>query len=157
MVGAYKPLAEFIKLSKKMKMDPVFVTISFVGSKALAAELGEAGDGVIVSQVVPQPWDASLPVVAAYQAALKSFDANEEPGFVSLEGYITGRLAIQALENAGADVTRAGYLAALSGLGTIDLGGMTLSYGAGDNQGSDSVFLTRIRADGSFEAMAPGS
>lgn len=157
MVGAYKPLAEFIKLSKKMKMDPVFVTISFVGSKALAAELGEAGDGVIVSQVVPQPWDASLPVVAAYQAAMKTFDANEEPGFVSLEGYITGRLAIQALENAGADVTRAGYLEALSGLGTIDLGGMTLSYGPGDNQGSDSVFLTRIRADGSFEAMTPGS
>lgn len=157
MVGAYKPLSEFIKLSKKMRMDATFVTISFVGSKALAAELGEAGEGVIVSQVVPQPWDTSLPVVAAYQAALTAQDPSAEPGFVSLEGYLTGRLAVEALEAAGADLTRESYLAALSNLGTIDFGGFSVTYGAGDNQGSDSVFMTRIRADGSFESIAPSS
>ena len=157
MVGAYKPLSEFIKLSQKMRMDATFVTISFVGSKALAAELGAAGEGVIVSQVVPQPWDTSLPIVAEYHAALSAHDAQAEPGFVSLEGYLTGRLAIEALQAAGANLTRENYLAALGNLGTIDLGGFTLTYGAGDNQGSDSVFLTRIKADGSFEAVAPSS
>ncbi|KIN61167.1 Extracellular ligand-binding receptor [Sulfitobacter noctilucae] len=157
MVGAYKPLSEFIKLSKKMRLDATFVTISFVGSKALAAELGEAGDGVIVSQVVPQPWDTSLPVVAAYQAALTAHDASAEPDFVSLEGYLTGRLAIEALETAGADLTRESYLAALGNLGTIDFGGFSVTYGASDNQGSDSVFMTRIRADGTFEAITPSS
>ncbi|MEQ9573948.1 MAG: ABC transporter substrate-binding protein, partial [Rhodospirillales bacterium] len=40
MVGAYKPIAEFIKLAKQVKMEAVFVNISFVGSKALSAELG---------------------------------------------------------------------------------------------------------------------
>lgn len=157
MVGAYKPLAEFIKLARKMKMDPTFVTISFVGSKALAAELGAEGDGVIVSQVVPQPWDTDLPVVAAYQAALKASDDTAEPGFVSLEGYIAGRLAIEGLRAAGSDLTRHSYLAALNNLTTIDLGGMTLNFGPGDNQGSDDVFLTRILSDGSFEAMQEGS
>lgn len=157
MVGAYKPLAEFVKLSRKMKMDPVFVTISFVGSKAFAAELGADGEGVIISQVVPQPWDVSLPIIVAYQAALKAVDATAEPGFVSLEGYIAGRLAIEGLRKAGADLNRTSYLEALANLGTIDLGGMTLSFGPGDNQGSDAVFLTRIRADGSFEAMTPAS
>lgn len=157
MVGAYKPLAEFIKLSRKMKMDPTFVTISFVGSKALAAELGPDGEGVIISQVVPQPWDSSIPVVAEYQAALRAVDASAEPGFVSLEGYLTGRVAIKALRISGQDLTRDNYLAALSQLGTIDLGGVTLTYGPGDNQGSDSVFLTRIGADGSFEPVTPSS
>ena len=157
MMGAYKPLAEFIKLARKMKMDPTFVTISFVGSKALAAELGAEGDGVIVSQVVPQPWDTDLPVVAAYQAALKASDDTAEPGFVSLEGYIAGRLAIEGLRAAGSDLTRDSYLAALNNLTTIDLGGMTLNFGPGDNQGSDDVFLTRILSDGSFEAMQEGS
>ena len=157
MVGAYKPLAEFIKLARKMKMDPVFVTISFVGSKALAAELGAEGEGVIISQVVPQPWDTSLPIVAEYQAALKAVDPAAEPGFVSLEGYVAGRVAIEGLKKAGADLTRDSYLAALGQLGTIELGGMTLSFGPGDNQGSDAVFLTRIQADGQFEAMQPGS
>ncbi|MHA3916453.1 ABC transporter substrate-binding protein [Halovulum sp. GXIMD14793] len=153
MVGAYKPIAEFIKLSRKLKFEPAFVNISFVGSKALAAELGEDGEGVIVSQVVPFPWDRSVPVVAAYQDAIAAVDAAAEPGFVSLEGYIVGRLAIEALQAAGAELTRDSYLAALAGLGDIDLGGLTLSYGAGDNQGLDQVFMTRINADGGFDPI----
>ena len=131
MVGAYKPLSEFIKLSKKMRMDPTFVTISFVGSKALAAELGDAGEGVIVSQVVPQPWDTSIPVVAEYQAALKAHDPSAEPGFVSLEGYLAGRVAIEALKAAGPDLTREAYLTALSSLGAMDFGGFPMAFGPG--------------------------
>lgn len=157
MVGAYKPLAEFIKLSRKMKMDPTFVTISFVGSKALATELGADGEGVIISQVVPQPWDTSIPVVAQYQAALTALDADAEPGFVSLEGYLTGRIAIEALQMTGSALTRESYLAALSSLGAVDLGGFPMAFGPGDNQGSDSVFLTRIGTGGTFEPVKPSS
>ena len=43
MVGAYKPVAEFIRLARKIKFNPTFVHISFVGSDALAQELGDAG------------------------------------------------------------------------------------------------------------------
>ena len=150
MVGAYKPIAEFIKLSRKLKFDPTFVNISFVGSKALAQELGPDGEGVIVSQVVPFPWDDSIRIVSEYQAALAAVDAAAEPGFVTLEGYIVGRLAIEALQSAGADLTRDSYLQALAGLRDIDLGGAMLRFGEGDNQGMDDVFLTRITADGSF-------
>src|SRR5215472_6528492 len=67
MVGAYKPCAEFIKLARKIDFNPAFVNISFVGSVALAKELGPEGKGVIISQVVPFPWDDSLKVVADYQ------------------------------------------------------------------------------------------
>ncbi|WP_136442097.1 ABC transporter substrate-binding protein [Pacificoceanicola onchidii] len=153
MVGAYKPVAEFIKLSRKLKFNPTFVNISFVGSKALAAELGEAGEGVIVSQVVPFPWDASIPIVAQYQAALKAVDPSAEPGFVSLEGYLTGRLAIKALESAGQDLTRETFLSAMTDLQMLDFGGVVMEFGPGDNQGMDSVFLTRITADGGFEPV----
>ncbi len=156
MVGAYKPIAEFVKLSRKLKFDPTFVNISFVGSRALADELGADGEGVIISQVVPFPWDDSLPVVQQYQAALKSMDAAAEPGFVTLEGYIVGRLAIQALEAAGSELTREGYLAALAGMREVDLGGAVMNFGAGDNQGMDDVFLTRITADGTFQPIVGG-
>ena len=157
MVGAYKPIAEFIKLSKKMKMDPVFMTISFVGSRALANELGPDGEGVIISQVVPFPWDVSMPIVAEYQAALHAVSPDAVPDFVSLEGYLTGRVALHALEAAGPDLTRESYLEALGNLGTIEFGGLTLSYGPDDNQGSDAVFLTQISTDGGFEPLAgPG-
>ncbi|MEL7466133.1 MAG: ABC transporter substrate-binding protein [Pseudomonadota bacterium] len=153
MVGAYKPIAEFIRLSRKLKFDPTFVNISFVGSQALANELGPDGEGVIISQVVPFPWDAGNPLVAQYQAALAAMDAQAEPDFVSLEGYIVGRIAIEALQAAGRDLDRAGYLAALNGLGTVDLNGAVLTFGPGDNQGMDEVFLTEIGPGGAFKAL----
>jgi len=153
MVGAYKPIAEFIRLSHRLSFDPTFVNISFVGSRALADELGEDGVGVIISQVVPFPWDISLPVVAEYQAALAASNSDAQPGFVSLEGYIVGRLAIEALNATGHDLTRESFLNALNGLKTLDFGGAKLTYGSGDNQGMDDVFLTRITPDGSFEPI----
>jgi ABC-type branched-subunit amino acid transport system substrate-binding protein len=120
MVGAYKPCAEFIKLARKIDFNPAFVNISFVGANALAKELGPDGKGVIVSQVVPFPWDASLKVVADYHAALKASDAKEEPGFVSLEGYLVGRLTLAALEKAGKDVTREGLLKTIRDTGKFE-------------------------------------
>ncbi|KII11585.1 ABC transporter substrate-binding protein [Phaeobacter sp. S60] len=156
MVGAYKPVAEFIKLSRKLKFNPTFVNISFVGSDALARELGDAGEGVIISQVVPFPWDHSLPVVAQYQAALNAVDSDAEPGFVTLEGYLTGRLAIRALEDAGVDLTRGSYLSAMAGLRDVDFGGVTMRFGPDDNQGMDDVFLTHITKEGGFQPVVAG-
>lgn len=156
MVGAYKPIAEFIRLSRKMKFNPEFVNISFVGSRALADELGDDGEGVIISQVVPFPWDNSLPMVANYQAALAAFDSSAEPDFVSLEGYMIGKLTIAALENAGPDLSTSSFGRALALLQSVDMGGFTLEFGPNDNQGSDQVFLTRIRGDGSFDKVESG-
>src|SRR3984893_16589365 len=119
MVGPYKPCAEFIKLARKIDFAPVFVNISFVGSVALAKELGPDGNGVIVSQVVPSPWDASLKVVADYQSATKAADPKAEPDFVPLEGYLVGRLASAALQKTGAEPTREGLLKAIKDTGNF--------------------------------------
>jgi branched-chain amino acid transport system substrate-binding protein len=151
IVGAYKPVAEFIKLSKKVSFNPVFVNISFVGANALAKELGPEGKGVIVSQVVPFPADASLPVVADYQKAIKA--AGGEPEFVSLEGYLAGRLAIAALEKAGKDVTRDGMLKAIKDTGKFDIGGLPMTFSAEKNEALDKVWMTIIEADGSFKQI----
>ena len=153
MVGPYKPCAEFIKLARKIDFNPVFVNISFVGAGALAKELGPDGNGVVVSQVVPFPWDVSLKVVADYQAAIKAVDPQAEPGFVSLEGYLVGRLAIAALDKAGKDVTREALLKTIKDTGTFDIGGLTMTYGPNDNEGLDKVFMTVIQPDGSFKAV----
>jgi len=97
--------------------------------------------------------DASIPLVAKYHAALKAVDPAAEPGFVSLEGYMAGSLVVQALEQQGDLVTRAGLLAAIREIGMFDLGGISLSYGPADNQGMDEVFLTVIQADGSIKPV----
>jgi ABC-type branched-subunit amino acid transport system substrate-binding protein len=153
MVGAYKPSAEFIKLSRKVEFNPVFVNISFVGASALAKELGPEGKGVIVSQVVPFPWDPALTVVADYHAAIKAVDPKAEPEFVSLEGYLVGRLVAAAMEKAGAGLTRDGLIKAMKEPGTFDIGGLPMTFGADDNEGLDQVFMTMIQADGTFKAI----
>jgi ABC-type branched-subunit amino acid transport system substrate-binding protein len=153
MVGAYKPCAEFIKLARRLNLNPVFVNISFVGANALAKELGKDGKGVVVTQVVPFPGDVSIPLVARYQKALKATNADAQIGFVSLEGYMVGRLVVEALGKVKGPVTRAGLLSTIKEVGTFDLGGITLTYGADDHQGMDKVFLTEIQADGSFKPI----
>jgi branched-chain amino acid transport system substrate-binding protein len=150
MVGTYAPCAEFIKLARQSGFNPAFVNISFVGAVALAQELGRDGEGVIVSQVVPFPWDASIKVVADYQAAQRLLDPELEPDFVSLEGYLSGRLAAAALEMAGPDPSREGLLRVINEVGQFDIGGYHLTLGRGTHDAAADVFLTLIRGDGTF-------
>lgn len=153
MVGAYKPSAEFIKLARRLELDAVFVNISFVGSDALAKELGRDGAGVVVTQVVPFPGDLRIPLVARYQAALKANDPKAQPGFVSLEGYMVGRLLAAALARISGEPTRQELLDAVAKGGVFDLEGAKLGYGPTDNQGMDEVFLTVIQEDGMFKPV----
>jgi ABC-type branched-subunit amino acid transport system substrate-binding protein len=153
MISSYKPAAAFIKLAREIKFDPTFVNVSFVGSDALAKELGTNGAGVVVTQVVPFPLDNKIPVVGRYQAALKSVAPDAKPGFVSLEGYLVGRTLIAGLEKIDGAPTRKGLIEAVQKASPIDVGGMKLSYSATSNRGSDQVFLTVIQADTSLKAV----
>ena len=149
IVGAYKPVATLIAWARYTGFDPVFITISFVGSNALSAELealGSYGEGVYVTQVVPFPTDETLPIVSSYLKALEAYEPDSEPGFVSLEGYLTGRLAIAGLEICGPEVNRNCFLNGLLDTTELDMEGFQLSFGE-DNQGSDQVFLTVIGPD----------
>jgi ABC-type branched-subunit amino acid transport system substrate-binding protein len=153
MVGTYAPCAEFIKLARNGGFNPVFVNISFVGAVALAEALGHEGEGVIVSQVVPFPWDTSTKVVADYQAAERLIDPELEPDFISLEGYLSGRLATVALELVGPHPTRAGLLRVINEVGQFDISGDRLSVGHKTQDTAAGVFLTLIQRDGTFKPV----
>ena len=153
IIGAYEPVAALISWARQLEFNPIFVNISFVGSNALAQELGTTGAGVYVTQVVPFPADDSMPIVAAYHRALQFYDPTAEPGFVSLEGYMAGRLAIAGVEACGQDVTRKCFLDNIRNSGPIDLDGFILEYSETDNQGSDKVFLTVIGRDGAYHPI----
>ncbi|MCY3728753.1 MAG: ABC transporter substrate-binding protein [Nitrospira sp.] len=153
IVGAYKPAATMIRWARRLNFNPYFINISFIGSAALAKALGPDGTGVYVTQVVPFPRDTTLPIVAQYQEALQAINTSSKPSFVSLEGYLAGRIAIEGLQLAGPAPTRKGFLQALVRAGDMDLGGFRLRYGVDDNQGSDRVYLTRIDDKGRFQAV----
>ena len=150
LVGAYQPVAALIAWARHIKFEPAFITISFVGSNALIRELGPDGTGVFVTQVVPFPTADEPSIATAYRRALETHAPSALPGFVSFEGYLAGRLAIVALELCGWELDRACFLDSLRRVDIIDLDGFKLRYGDTDNQGSDTVFLTVIGADGRY-------
>lgn len=153
-IGVSAAAQTFIETAYELNYHPKFVNISLVGSQAFADNLGEAAKGVIVTQVVPFPTDPSVPIVADYQAAMKAMDPNVEFDFISLEGYIAGRIAIRGLRRAGPDLSRAAYLSALQNLGSFDLNGVPVSYGPGDNQGLTEVFVTEMDGAGALSVLA---
>lgn len=154
MVGAYAPCAEFIKLAKQIGMNDVkYCNISFVGSAALKDALGTAGEGVIISQVVPFPWDQSIALVREYQTILAKYAPKQLPGFVSLEGFMVAKFFAQAIKVCGANVTRNGLISAIENTGTFDLGGVALTFGSSDHQGMDKISLTVIEK-GNFKDMS---
>ena len=102
---------------------------------------------------MPFPGDASLQVVARLSGGDQGGDRAAQPGFVSLEGYLVGRLAVAALEKVEGEPTRKALLEAIVEARSFDLGGVRFVYGADDNRGMAEVFLTVLGADGAFKPV----
>lgn len=148
-VGSYESVARFITYSQGRKESWVYSAVSFTGADNFLTQLSEFGvkDRVIMTQVVPS-LDSELPIVKEARAAL-----GDKLGYVSLEGYIVGRMLLKAMadvEAAGQDMSRANVVAALRGK-QFDLGGLPLDF-SNDNQGSDLVVLTML-ADNKWAPM----
>ena len=149
MISAYKSIAAFVKAAKKAGYTGQFHNVSFVGSRALADELGADGRGVAISQVVPFPFSASVPVVRDYQQALKAASSSP-PSFTSLEGFIAARVFVEGLKRAGKDLTREKFITALESMNNVDVGGFNVNFSPKSHNGSSYVDLTMIGRDKTF-------
>lgn len=143
MVGAYAPCAKFIKLCRESGINPLFLGVSFVGSSSLAAALGPTDAQVIVTQVVPHPSDAAIPMVVDYRADLALTRPGAVPTFTSLEGYIAARILVVALGRIDGLPTRENIVDALEGLGRFDVGtGEPLELDPAKHQASHRIWPT---------------
>ncbi len=144
MVGPYKPVAEFVKIAQESQFNPLFVTISFVGTENLIKELGPLSENLVISQVVPPPDDTTFPIVREFCDALKKTHPEVEPNFVALEGFIAAKVHSLAMVEVGKDLTRERFISELEKMNALDIGGLTISFSKDDHQGLDRVFLTRV-------------
>ena len=149
MVSAYKSCAAFVRGMKKAGASPHFWNVSFVGSRALERELGIEARGIEISQVVPFPWDNTIPIVHEYRKALEEAAAGE-PGFGTLEGYIAAKVTAEGLRRAGKSLTRDGFVRAMESMTDYDVGGFRVTFGPDDHNASSFVDLTLITKDGRF-------
>ncbi len=144
LFGTYKPCADFIRGAKQLGLkSTVFCNVSSVGTEPLANYLGEAGEGVIISQVVPSPYDGSLPLVRDYQNDLQAIGSTEFT-YMGLEGYLNGFVMLTALRAAGPELTEEKLVQALEGV-DVDFKTLRIRFGSNIRQGSHQVFLTEIK------------
>ncbi len=148
MISAYKSCAAFIKSMRLAGALQQYWNVSFVGSKALATELGDDGRGVQISQVVPFPWSDVNPIVRDYQ---KRIGGPEKYSFTSLEGYVAAKVLVEGLKRAGKNPTRESLVDGLASMGRFDLGGFSVTYTPTDHNGSNFVDLTIISRGGTFK------
>lgn len=149
MVSAYTSVAAFVKGMKKAGSAAQFHNVSFVGSRPLAAALGDEGVGVAIVQVVPFPWSGTLPVTREYQAQARAAGAKDF-SFTELEGYIAARVLVEGLKRAGRELTRERLVTALESLSRTDIGGFQVDYSSSNHNGSTFVDLTIIGRGGKF-------
>jgi len=149
MISAYTSIAEFVRQMKNAGSGATFYNVSFVGSKALADALGADGVGVAISQVVPFPWGAGVPVVKEYQQLAKKAGFTDY-NFSALEGFLSAKVTVEGLRRAGRNLTRETYIAALERMNDVDLGGFWVGYSPTNRAGSQFVDLTIIGRQGRF-------
>jgi ABC-type branched-subunit amino acid transport system substrate-binding protein len=143
LFGTYKPCADLIRGAKQLGLkNTAFCNVSVVGTEALIKYLAEDGDGVIISQVVPSPYDDSLPLVHDYQADMR-FIGLSDFSYMGLEGYINSVVLIDGLRRAGRDLTEDTLVSSLEQL-SIDFRSFAIHFSPETRQGSHQVFLTKV-------------
>lgn len=142
-VGAYDNIARFVREARAKGEAWIVSAVSFTGADDFARELARLGvtDNIIMSQVVPL-LDSGLPIVAEARSALGA-----DFGFVSLEGYIVGKITLNLLAGTPQPVTRENFMTHAK-TARFNLGGLNIDFTRDGNQGSDLVVVSQLTSSG---------
>ena len=149
MISAYKSCAAFIRAARKAGFGGNLYNVSFVGTQALAQELGADARGVVVSQVMPYPYTQATLLSSEYLAAGKAAQGDKfQPNYSSIEGYVAAKVMVEALRRPGGAASADGLITALESLRDFNLGGFFVDFGPQKHTGSRFVDMTILTAEG---------
>jgi branched-chain amino acid transport system substrate-binding protein len=150
MLISGKYALEFIKGIKNSEAaDAQLYAMSIVPPGDVVKAVGDAkARGLVIAQSVPFPFSPVLPIVSEYQKVMKQYAPNEPLSFSTLEGFIGGKITVEALKRAGAKPTREKVVKALTSMGELNLGGVFVNYTPQARKGWGTVDLTVIGPGG---------
>lgn len=148
-ISAYKSCAAYIRTARAAGYGGSFYNVSFVGTQALADELGKEGAGVVVSQVMPSPYSPARPIAREFAEAVKKAGGNAQANFSSMEGYLAAKVVTEGLKRAGARInSREGLIQGIESIGSQSLGGFQVNFSANQHVASTFVELSMLTGDG---------
>lgn len=146
-ISAYKSCAAFVRDARMAGYRGMFVNVSFVGTQALSDELGKAGAGIVVSQVMPSPYNGALPIVRELVAAAKKA-GDVQVNFSSMEGYLAAKVFAEGLRRGGGNATRESLISGLESIQQQSFGGFFASFSPTNHVASNFVELSMLTGDG---------
>jgi branched-chain amino acid transport system substrate-binding protein len=157
MVATYRAAAKFIEKTRDLYPDLIYTNVSFVGSSALAEELKLLGakyaEGVIVTQVVPDPYGFSS-LALEYRSAVAKYFPSEVADYVSFEGYVDGKIMLEALKRAGPSPDSEKLVEALEGIHDLEIGlGVPIGFGPSEHQAIHKVWGTKLDGAGHYQPI----
>lgn len=147
-ISAYKSCAAFIREARKAGYGGTFFNVSFVGTQALADELGREGRGIMVSQVMPFPFSTTTAISREYLDAVAKAGGDAQPNYSSMEGYLAAKVFAEGLRRAGRSPSREGLVSALESIQNGNFGGFRVDFGAKDHVASSFVEVSMLTEDG---------
>jgi len=143
-VAGAAPVAAIIDLMMVGKYRGLYYASSMSGQD-LIDKLAAKQQSAILSVVVPRPSALGLAVVSRCQQDLAALGTDVKLSVNTLEGYISGRIAVEAARSAlkVSAISKRSMKDALSTL-RADLGGYTVQFSPGSTQGSKYVDLVAI-------------
>jgi ABC-type branched-subunit amino acid transport system substrate-binding protein len=148
MIGTHKPCGRFIQLMRKSGSDALFLNVSFVDAVSLANALANKGLGVVITQVVPFPYDRRVPVVSEFYSLAEKFFPEIETSFACIEGFIAAKALCTILLRTPDPITREGFINTAEKQADLDLGGFPISFSEDNHQGSNLVYFSQVGPGG---------
>jgi branched-chain amino acid transport system substrate-binding protein len=124
-----------------------FFSLSNTSSGAYVSELGEHARGVVVTQVMPYPFDARDPIGREFLQFAR--ETKTPQSYATMEGYLSARIMTEALKRAGKNPTRESLVTAFESL-KLNLGGFNVGFSPTTRTGSEFVDITLISNNGKF-------
>ena len=147
-VSAYKSCAAYIRAARKAGFGGSFFNVSFVGTQALSDELGKEGAGVVVSQVMPSPYNTSKAITRELLDTIGKGGNKVQANFSSMEGFLAAKVFAEGLRRASGRATRDSLISGLESIGDQSFGGFAVSFGPNDHVASSYAELSMLVGDG---------
>ncbi len=147
-ISAYNSCAAFIRAARKAGYGGTFHNVSFVGTQALADALGKDGAGVVVSQVMPSPYNPARAIAREFVDAVKKAGGEAQANFSSMEGYLAAKVFAEGLRRTSGKPTADGMISALESIENQQFGGFNVSFSSKNHVASTFVELSMLTGDG---------
>ena len=150
LVSNTQATAAFVKAYREKGGLAQLYTLSVNSDREVVSRAGaDKAHGLGIAQVVPFPTSGALPITREYQALLHKYQPEAQPSVFSMEGFIYGKVLVEALRRAGPNPDRAALVKALES-SPFELGGFVLKFSPTDHEGSKFVELTMINKAGTL-------